>query len=63
VSDGARVVFCFVFLCFFLIHKVVRPTDADKIANSDQHPKCSGTAAIEYSSVLTQLNHNHALTV
>ena len=34
----------------FSIHKIVRPADADKIANLAQHPKSLGTAGI-YSRV------------
>jgi len=32
---------------FFSVRKIVRPVDADKIANLAQHPKCLGTAVLQ----------------
>jgi len=42
VTNVMRVVFCFI-----SVHKRVRPTDADKIANLAQHPKRLGTAGVD----------------
>jgi len=42
----------------FSIHKIVRPADADKIANLAQHPKSLGTAALsdqKYKYVLVHV--------
>jgi len=35
-------------LFLFSIHKIDRPTDADKIANLVQHPKSFGTAVLKH---------------
>jgi len=41
MSDGARIA------VVFSIHKVVWPSDADKIANSTQHPKSLETDVLK----------------
>jgi len=43
MGDGVRVV---VFFFVFSMRKAVRPADANKIANSAQHPNGLGTAGI-----------------
>jgi len=39
---------------FFSIGKLVRPVDADKIANLAQHPKSLGTAAVKLAVSLSR---------
>jgi len=39
---------CVFLFCFLSMRKIVRPTDADKIANLAQHPKSLATAALKY---------------
>ena len=44
-----------VVLFLFSIHKVVRPADADEIANLAQHQKSLGTAALLHDTKIVNL--------